>query len=295
MIDVVGAALRGLSFDGVDLVPYWPDAEATRMYAGVTCAPWPNRVAGAQYAFGGDRHRLTPTPDEPGHALHGLVAATEWRIAAAAGDRIRLTSTVVDATGWPFAISLVLEYGVDQQGLTARMQATNIGTVPLPYGYCPHPYLLAPVPSPAAGGQVDGWTLTVPAASVVMTDAQLNPVRQVTVAGTDLDFRGGRRIGDTRIDHCFGDLETSATGRAQVDLRRAGAAASGTTRMSWGSWAPWVQVFSCDQPASAVNRSAVAIEPMSCPPNAYNSGIDLVTLDPQARHEADWAITLLRD
>ena len=40
----------------------------------------------------------------------------------------------------------------------------------------------------------------------------------------------------------------------------------------------WVQVFTPDEfPGSG---QAIAIEPMTCPPDALNSGVDLITLAP---------------
>ena len=44
--------------------------------------------------------------------------------------------------------------------------------------------------------------------------------------------------------------------------------------VSLSSDAPWLQVYSADN----INRVGVAVEPMSCPPNAFNSGTDVVTL-----------------
>jgi aldose 1-epimerase len=35
------------------------------------------------------------------------------------------------------------------------------------------------------------------------------------------------------------------------------------------------------------------VEPMSCPPDAFNSQVDLTILEPGAAHTADWTITAL--
>jgi aldose 1-epimerase len=39
--------------------------------------------------------------------------------------------------------------------------------------------------------------------------------------------------------------------------------------------------------------SVLAIEPMTCPPDALNSGIDLITVSPGATWTARWGITPL--
>jgi len=58
---------------------------------------------------------------------------------------------------------------------------------------------------------------------------------------------------------------------------------------------PWVQVHTADRPEPALNRSGIAVEPMTCPPDAFNSGDDLVILDPGARHEASWVIRAIQE
>lgn len=292
-VDLTGAAIRSLSAEGVDLIPLWPDDEATPMYAGVVCAPWPNRVVDASYRYAGAGHRLTPTPAEPGHALHGLVTAAQWQITAAAADRVRLVTHVAQAPGWPFALDLAVAYAVGPEGLTARLLATNTGGDVLPYGCCPHPYLLAPVQHGDAG-RTDGWTLQLPAATILMTDERLVPTSLVDVAGTGYDFRAGAVLGAASIDNAFSGLLPDADGRCRARISSGAPDTAGlATEVSWGSWARWVQVFSGDRPGSPVNRRAMAIEPMSCPPDAYNSGEDLVDLAPGDTHEAEWAFALV--
>ena len=42
----------------------------------------------------------------------------------------------------------------------------------------------------------------------------------------------------------------------------------------------WIQIHTADRQGGDDSRMAVAIEPMSCPPDAFNSGLDLLTLAP---------------
>ena len=48
-------------------------------------------------------------------------------------------------------------------------------------------------------------------------------------------------------------------------------------------------VFTGDLPA--VNRGGLAVEPMTCPPNAFRSGESLVTLEPGRSHTATWGLS----
>ncbi len=50
-------------------------------------------------------------------------------------------------------------------------------------------------------------------------------------------------------------------------------------------------VFSGDTLEPAQRRTALAVEPMSCPPDAFRSGTDLVALHPGGRWTGSWGIT----
>jgi len=51
---------------------------------------------------------------------------------------------------------------------------------------------------------------------------------------------------------------------------------------------PYVMVFTGDIPA--VERAGLAVEPMTCPPNAFRSGEALITLEPDESHTAAWGL-----
>jgi len=55
---------------------------------------------------------------------------------------------------------------------------------------------------------------------------------------------------------------------------------------------PWVQLFSGDRPDVA--RAGMAVEPMTCPPNAFRTGECLLRLEPGDRFEGTWGIERAR-
>ncbi|HWU31187.1 MAG TPA: galactose mutarotase, partial [Microbacterium sp.] len=61
----------------------------------------------------------------------------------------------------------------------------------------------------------------------------------------------------------------------------------------WDAGCPWVQVHTADLPDPAASRRGLAVEPMTCPPDAFNSGTDLIVLEPGAAHTAGWSIRAL--
>ena len=50
---------------------------------------------------------------------------------------------------------------------------------------------------------------------------------------------------------------------------------------------PWVQAYTADE----LSRPGVAIEPMTCPPNAFNSGEDLIALKVGQTHSFTYRST----
>ena len=283
VIASVGASLRSLTFDGRDLVVPFAADEVRPGYRGATLAPWPNRIVDGSYSFAGAEHQLPLTEPTRGHALHGLVAWQEFDDRAVEPDRVVLATVIEPRDGYPFRVEVETEYRLDADGLRQTVTAQNLGEDAAPWGTGPHPYLVA------GAGTVDDWTLTLPASEVLTVTAdRLSPVAVEPVQQHEQwDFREPRPIGDVFIDHAFTGL-ARVDGEAAVRL----VAADGTgVLMRWDEGCPWVQVHTADTPkVEATHRIGLAVEPMTCPPDAFNSGVDLVVLAPGGTHAVSWCI-----
>lgn len=279
----VGASLRTLTHHGRDLVVPFDADEVRPVYRGATLAPWPNRVVDGRYAFRGDEHQLALTEPERGHALHGLLAWSEFADRYVETDRVVLTATIEPQSGYPFRVGVEVEYRLDADGLAQTVRAHNLGADAAPWGTGPHPYLVA------GAGRVDDWVLTLPASEVLtVTDDRLSPVAVESIDRHPAwDFREPRTIGDVFIDHAF---TTLAAVEGAVEVRVAGTNAHGVA-MRWDERCPWVQVHTADHVDERMHRRGLAVEPMTCPPDAFNSGVDLTVLEPGAGAEASWRIT----
>jgi aldose 1-epimerase len=141
---------------------------------------------------------------------------------------------------------------------------------------------------------VNEWTLTLPADEVLtVTEDRLIPTGRASVTEADggvYDFRTARGIDDTFIDHAFTGLSRDAEGTTEVRLT---AADGSGVAMRWGAECPWVQVHTADRPEEELNRKGLAVEPMTCPPNAFNSGDDLILIEPGESASASWAIAAI--
>jgi len=286
VISAVGATLRRLRYDGRDLVVPFSAEEIRPVYRGALIAPWPNRIAGGRYGMDGIRYQLPLNEVERGHALHGLVHWIRWEPAEVSQSRVVLRHDLVPQDGYPFALQLRADFEVGENGLRTQLDATNESAAPVPYGCCPHPYLVA------GQGRVDSWLLLLPAARRLEVDERLIPLHQAPVDTVDCDFRAGALIGDRLIDHAFTDLTRDEGGHTTVRLVDT---ATGTgVQMRWGSWAEWVQIHTADRPEPSLNRVGLAVEPMSCAPDAFNQFGGPPLLDASSSHRAQWEISASR-
>lgn len=286
IIASVGATLRMLQHDGRDLIVPFDADEVRPAYRGATLAPWPNRVVDGTYSFGGAEHQLALTEPARGHALHGLLAWTEFADRVVEDDRVVLIAVIEPQLGYPFRVEVAVEFRLDSDGLNQTVTARNIGADAAPWGTGPHPYLVG------GEGRVDDWTLSLPASEVLtVTPDRLSPVAVESVdAHPEWDFRTPRAIGDVFIDHAFTELART-DGFAEVQV----VAGDGHgVALRWDERCPWVQVHTADLPTDAAHsRIGLAVEPMTCPPDSFNSEVDLIVLDPGAEAAASWRFSAI--
>lgn len=279
----LGGALRDYAVNDRPLLDGFRPGSAITGGRGQLLVPWPNRVGGGQYRFAGRNLQLPLTEVEKGNAIHGLLRWTLWKPLARTEDAVVLGTTLCPQPGYPFLLDVRVEYRLDADGLRTTLHATNAGTEPAPYGAGQHPYL-------TVGTEfVDSVVLTVPARYRLRTDDRGLPVGREPVAGTPYDFRTARPIGDLRLDTAFTGLDRRPDGRAVVRL--AHPAGHRGVDLWLGEGTRYVQVYTGDTLAESERRRGVAVEAMSCPPDAFRSGTDLTVLRPGASHVLRWGLS----
>ena len=268
---------------------YEPD-ELPPAAAGQLLAPWPNRVDGGRYTFGGAEYQLALTEPARGNAIHGLTCWTAWTSVRHDADAVLLRLAPHGQQGYPFCLQIDAEYRLDSStGLHVAITAYNRGGHAAPYGTGSHPYLTA------GTRMVDDCELTLPAALWLPTDDRGIPSGPpAVVEGTPYDFRKPRLIGATVLDHALTGLDRDGDGRAWAHL-----AANGGPGGRVGLWAGqgyrWLQVFTGDTIKPDRRRRAVAIEPMTCAPNAFVTADDLLVLEPGETVTHTWGIQAIDD
>lgn len=277
----VGGGLRCYSAGGRELLDGYSADEMSSSGRGQVLLPWPNRLQDGNYEFDGRRYQLPWNEPERRNAIHGLVRWATWTAAEQEPHRAVMKHVLHPQPGYPFTLGISIEYALSESGLQVRTTATNLGAVPCPFGSGAHPYLTLGTAS------IDHLTLRVPGRTILRSDERGLPIGTAAVAGTEYDFQQPRPIGPTRLDTAFTDLERDRDGVARVELRDPN---RGTQVCLWVDRSyPYLMVFTGDALAN-VNRRSLAVEPMTCPPNAFRTGDALVRLDPGASFTGTWGI-----
>lgn len=280
----VAATLLSWRVEGEELLLTHSADEVGEGYQGKTILPWPNRIDGGQYEFGGRKLQVPVNEPERNTALHGLMNFVEWDLVRHLPDRVELEHVLPPSYGYPFHLSFRITYAVDEQGVTTTLTARNIGTEPAPYGTANHTYI-------AAGtGRIDDMVLELPAEAYYVTDDRLLPIDKRHVAGTEYDFRTARRIGSTEMDTAFTALRRQPDGTAVTRFHRA----DGRAIELWVDRAHgYLQVYTDDSPeADRPPRAGITVEPMTCAPNAFVTGDGLAVIEPGGTHRGRWGLRL---
>ena len=273
----VGGGLRTYTVGGVDVLDGYGVDELATGGRGQHLIPWPNRIEDGKYSFAGADLQLPLTEPSRHNASHGLVRWANWTATANEGDRVVMELTLHPQPGYPFTLGLAVEYRLGAGGLSVSTTATNLGVQVCPYGAGAHPYL-------TVGTElVDDAVLLVPGETRLEAGDRGIPTGAVAVGGTRYDFREARPVGDLVIDSAYTDL----TGNEAVF-----AAPDGQRRVTlwWDSSYRWVMVFTGDTLEPSRRRRGLAIEPMTCAPNAFVTGDGLRVLEPEESWTTVWGI-----
>ena len=273
----VGGGLRTYTVAGVDVLDGYGVDEMAAGGRGQHLIPWPNRIEDGKYSFAGVDLQLPLTEPSRHNASHGLVRWANWTATANDGDRVVMELMLHPQPGYPFALGLAVEYRLGAGGLSVSTTATNLGDQPCPYGAGAHPYLTV------GTDLVDDAVLLVPADTRLEADERGIPTGAAPVEGTPYDFRRSRPIGDLVVDTAYTDLTGNEVVLAAPDGQR-------RVTLWWDSSYRWVMVFTGDTLEPSRRRRGLAVEPMTCAPNAFVTGDGLRVLQPEESWTTEWGI-----
>lgn len=275
----VGGGLRTYTAAGRDIVAGYAENALSPRAAGAVLVPWPNRLAGGRYTFEGHEHQAAISEPAMDNANHGLGRWSRWACVSQSENSVTLAWTVPPQGGYPFQLDVRTTWTLDSAGLRADHEALNIGETAAPFGLGVHPYLSI------NGADRADVVVRVPAKLRVLVDDNKIPTGTKPVDGTADDLRDGRPLPEVSLDLGLAELARDADGVAVGGVEHPG----GGAKIWFGPAFDWIQLFTPE--ALGDHPASVAIEPMSCPANAFNSGDGLVVLAPGDRWTGSWGIT----
>jgi aldose 1-epimerase len=279
----VGGGLREYLVADSPLLDGYSESERCGGGRGQPLIPWPNRLGDGRYEFDGQGYQLPLTEPETGSAIHGLVRWANWTAIEHEPTRVAMAYVLYPQPGWPGTLTLAIEYSLAQDGLTVTTTAVNAGAAACPFGAGAHPYLTLGTDT------IDSLTLRAPGRRYLQADRRGLPTGTLAVDGTEFDFRTPRQIGAHRLDQAWCELERDPDGKARVRIETRDGVRAATL---WCDDAyDYLMLFTGDTLPAAQRRQGLAVEPMTCAPNALRSGAGLRRLEPGERFQAHWGIT----
>ncbi|MEN9753351.1 MAG: hypothetical protein RL670_1042 [Actinomycetota bacterium] len=287
VITEVGASLRALRLGAVDLVQGYHELSMPPKRAGQVLSPWSNRIDGGKWNHMGQDYQLPINELAHNNASHGLLLSTPYRVVGQTASSVRLAATIYPTAGYPFLIHTEVEYSLREQGLLVMHTATNRGDYLAPYGVGVHPYFKL------GERNVGELTLKSAAKNVLLTDDRLLPRERVSVLGTPFDLSGGVRVDSVALDNDFSALERDKWGMGHTYLLDE----DGQGLDIWQDENfKHTQCFATNSfPGEYGDVWALAVEPCTAGPNAFNNKEDLILIEPNRVWSGRWGVDLMFD
>ncbi|MHA7172285.1 aldose 1-epimerase family protein [Arthrobacter monumenti] len=279
VIAELAGGIRSFQRGGIDLTETYSDDRIPPAGSGIMLAPWPNRIQDGRWTLDGGGQQLDITEVARNNAIHGLLRNAGYQMLDRTDSSVRLAATIFPQHGYPFKVEHRVQYEIDEDlSLTVTQELYNSSQASAPFALGAHPYFkIGDVPT-------KDLNLTVNAATRLLTNEQQIPQGTEPASGV-FDLRAGRRVGDLDLDTAYTDLDFT-DGKVHHTL----SAADGRSVSLWAGGAfQYTQVFVTDQFPGV--EKAVAMEPMTAPANAFNSGEGLRWLEPGESFSASWGIS----
>jgi aldose 1-epimerase len=276
-VNLRGGGMRRLTVGDWEVLDGYPAGVVVGGWPGAVLLPWPNRLRNGRWTWRGRALQLPVSSPEAPNAIHGLVGWQPWAVLTAAADSATVGTVIEPHAGYPFRLAAAVDYALTSDRLTVTARVRNVGAEPAPFGAGFHPYFSV---GATTDRDVSDAELRLPGRTALVLDGGLP-----TGDRTAFDGAVGR-IGDRALDDALTDLQRDEDGWARAALRGPAGELELAVDGAWG----WLQVYTADTLPPDRRRRSVAIEPMTCPPNALADGIDLIVLEPGADWSGTWSL-----
>ncbi len=255
-------------------------AEGSHSYKGSLLFPFPNRVKNGAYPYGGEIYQLPLNETSHGHALHGFLFNADLEVvakgASATGAFLILEYEGKGTEqGYPFKYVLNVDIRLNDEEFTCKIFVQNQEDWSIPVGGGYHPYF-------KLGSRINDLLLKMPIQSQLELDYRMIPTGREVKPEKYAEFS---RIEDEKLDNCYRVKEKDQKAITQLYDPRQNIKLTVWQQTGAGHY-NFLQVYTPD------SRGSIAIEPMTCAPDAFNNGQGLVLLQPDESFEATFGVRL---
>jgi len=247
---------------------------SSNFYRGAKLSPFPNRINKGKYEFASKEYQLAI--NAPPHALHGLC----WNLPFTIKEQLATNNSaklVLSANykslhdGYPFSYTIEIEYILEQHNFKCTTRITNTSEQAIPIGDGWHPYF-------STGSKVNNLKLQLPPNKQLELDKGLIPTGNYLPGNY---FSKPTLLYTTQLDHCF-ELDV-VEGIAETRILDQ---SKNICIVIWQQGYKFIQVY------TPPDRKSIAIEPMTCAPDAFNNKMGLTVLQPKESAEFYFGVRL---
>lgn len=276
VISDLGCNVNSLILNNQDIIDGNTDKEtlsSNYLAKSALLIPFPNRIDKGKYIFKGKEYKLPINKKGEGHAIHGLIYDKPFKLVNTKVSKKSTSATFFyeiakrQFSGYPFNLLILVTCTLEESHFTISVSATNGSNSILPYGIGWHPYL-------KANKKIDMRTLSIPSRHILEIDRTKKMIPTGKIKRTKT-FNNAL-INKQAFDTCFTNLASYKTQFENITLFQ-------------DRTMKYLQIY------TPPDRQSIAIEPMSCAPNAFNNKMGLILLAPLNSVTHSFGIKLLHE
>jgi aldose 1-epimerase len=275
---------KGKSFKLIDSSKNYQDllTSGTKMFKGSKLFPFPNRIKNGRFVWHGKKYQLPINFPSENHAIHGLVLGKKFKIVSKKCSENEASIELTyyyhgEMPGYPFKYRLQVIFSFSRiNGVKCHTIVANEDEIAIPIGDGWHPYF-------QTGTKIDHLYLKLPSTEILEVDKRMIPIGNRIKSDK---FASLTEIGKTIFDTCY-KIGKSKKGIAEVKLNDPRNNINLTIWQETGRGKyNYLQIY------TPPSRTSIAVEPMTCAPDAFNNREGLITLEPGKNFTASFGIKL---
>ncbi|MBN1116952.1 MAG: aldose 1-epimerase [Bacteroidales bacterium] len=248
-------------------------------FKGSNLFPFPNRIKDGKYDFNGKIYQLKMNFPQENNAIHGLVFTKKFKVTDKSESDTEATLSIAyspkeNAQGYPFSYTQEVKFSLSQEkGLIVTTSFKNTDSIKIPTGLGWHPYFMLT-------SKVDDIYIQFPSKNSYEVDSQMIPTGK---SESYTKYNKLKQIEDDKFDTCFDVDQLNEI--ASIILKDPSIDGGLEIWQETGN-----KKFNFLQVYTPPHRNNIAIEPMTCMPDAFNNKQGLIILEPNEKLEVSWGV-----